>query len=312
VGAGPPVKTWCSYSPRGSDGSLPFNARRQRWLISHAGSTLLVTSSYLYRVADGELTYLGPSGRPVLSHDGRYVAVSGGECEEALSVYRVATAEKVAQTKVPGLASGCATLGGWDDLGRVYVNDDGGYGKQPLDLQMYDTRNDRWLPVTGLPRVVGRGPTGVSYFTANGFAATVDERWFKTEGGESEVLLSSIEGVVDAAGRFTRERWVPIGRGHWSADRSLVAEQRLEGVFVRRAADLTSPVRLDLPARAYGGPVAAGFPGATGIEWVSSPRVLVNSMVDGSVYSCETRTGSCARFRPPGSPSFRVVEVLPG
>jgi hypothetical protein len=323
VGAGPPVKTWCSYRPRGSDGSQPFNEHRQRWLIYHAGSTILVTDSHIYRVADGKLTNLGPQGDFKLSHDGRYLAVSRGECGEVLSIYRVATAEKLAQTTVPGLASGCATLAGLDDQGRVYLNDDSGRDQQPLDLQMYDMRNHQWHPVTGLPRVPGYaaersteleqlGPTSISYFTANGFAVTVDERRFNTEGGESEVRLSSVEGVVDVTGRFTWERWVSIGRGLWSPDRSLVAEQRLEGVFVRSAADTTTRVMLDLPAEQYGGPVAAGFAGATGIEWVSGHTVLVNSMVYGSVYRCEARTGSCTRIRPPGFPSFGVVESTPG
>ena len=43
------------------------------------------------------------------------------------------------------------------------------------------------------------------------------------------------------------KREVPVGRGLWSPDRSLVLEQRPEGVVVLPADDLTTPVVLDLP-----------------------------------------------------------------
>ena len=70
----------------------------------------------------------------------------------------------------------------------------------------------------------GRGPGLVTYVTADGLAVQIAEHTTAGPGSDSRPL-ASVEGSVDTTGRFVPRREVPIGRGRWSPDRSMVADQ---------------------------------------------------------------------------------------
>ena len=232
VGAGPPVRVPCQW--RGEGGRVR--------LLHHSGSTLLSLHGSIFRVRDGRLTALGDSSGDVrMSHDGRYAAwltnVANSNCGGlGLEVYEVSTASQVAVTPIDG--EHCGHVQGIDDLGRVYVSivrDD-----QPAaaDVRMYDIRQRRWSHVSGLPQTPAVSHYSTTYVTADGFAVAADEHAVTTPTYGDVIALSSIEGRVDNDGRFVQPRPVPIGHGLWSPDRSLVVDQRLDGVVVRPANDL--------------------------------------------------------------------------
>ena len=310
--AGPPAGIgstqvpWCVPDPSGGqlivgEGALirtPCHSIHEALLWHHAGTTILVRSGTVQRVADGRLTPLGSGDREVsISHDGRLAAWL--KCGvHPLQVYEVGTATQVATTELD--SASCGHVAGIDDLGRVYVTVD---RLQPgvLDVRMYDTRSRRWSQVVGVPPEGGT----VTYVTADGFAVQTDEA-VVTEPGYGDVLpVASVEGRVDEAGRFVPQREVPIGRGRWSPDRSLVVDHQAEGVVVR-SADLTSRVVLGLPA--------FGFAAGADLLW-ESPTVVLATVPDptGSrVYRCDARFGSCERVDRPGWPALGNSVVEPG
>jgi hypothetical protein len=105
----------------------------------------------------------------------------------------------------------------------------------------------------------------------------------------------SVEGAVDAAGHFVRQREVPVGTGLWSPDRSLFVEQRPEGVVVRPAADLTTGVVLDVP----GGRLDPAS--LTIMQWESPRSVLLSRLPTAPpAYRCQARSGACEPLRHAG------------
>jgi hypothetical protein len=313
VGAGPPVRTWCSYN------LMVRDLDRRNYLFHTAGSTLLVNvREGVYRVADGRLTHLGPTGvfvTPRISHDGRYAAMAtarprphvlrNAQCGEVtLSVVEIATADEVAVTRVPNAGNTCVEVEGIDDAGRVYVTVrgpdgpphtvsslgpfGGGLPVEPLagpyrsfdvgvpdtGTLMYDMRGG-WVKLA--PTVNGHFPP-IAYVTADGLAISASQ-----SGTSAYVPGVSVEGVVDDTGRFTPQRRVPVVNGVWSPDRSYVAEGLPDdGVVVRPAADLTEPVVLDLPVDQFG-------PGSN-IQWESATTLLIQS---DQAYRCQVRSGAC-------------------
>ncbi len=115
--------------------------------------------------------------------------------------------------------------------------------------------------------------------------------------------LASLEGRVDVTGRFVAQREVPIGRGRWSPDRSLVVDQQPEGVVVR-SGDLTHRLALDLPPDLFAAREER-LPEAD-LIWESPTSVLaVSGLEAGSpVYSCDVRSGSCERVDRVGQPAL--------
>jgi hypothetical protein len=289
VGAGPPVRTWCSFTPM-ADGPAycpapcsSWNAARANHLFQIGGTTILAKMTGTYLVAEGRLTRLGDSSDVGMSHNGRYLATTSGQCGGVnLQVRDVATTEEVATTRVPDLAILCARIAGVDNAGRVYLRvyvED----QDTSVVLMYDSRTDRWTSVSGIPTVDGLLPD-ITYVTETGVAIASDAHW--SAAGSIWVASSSLEGDVDSSGRFTPQRQVPIGQGVWSPDGSHVAEARDEGVVVRPAADLGQVVLLQLPGRAR--------PGAN-IQWASPTSVLVAPFDDAgpSTYRCDIRSGDC-------------------
>jgi hypothetical protein len=287
VGAGPEVKTWCSFNP-GADAppSCPspcrvWDAARANHLFQIGGTTILAKMGGTYLVADGQLTRLGDSSNLGISHNGNYLATTSGQCGEVnLQLRDVASTHVVATSVVPDLEGLCARIGGIDDAGRVYLRvyvED----RDTRAVLMYDARSDRWASLSNVPRVDGRIPD-ITYVTDTGIAVGRESR---RDAGGGWVALSSIEGDVDSSGRFTAQRQVPVGAGVWSPDRSFVAEARFEGVVVRPAADLGQRVLLQLPGPAR--------PGAN-IQWASPTSVLVKKFdEDSSTYRCDIRSGDC-------------------
>ena len=185
----------------------------------HGGSTVLTTPrDGTYRVADGRLTPMGTRGG-----ERSRSATTGGpphgdrprgdlRAVSRLEVYEVATAEEVATTRIPGISW---HLAGIDDRGRVYVT----VGRRPLgdlEVRMYDTRSEAWTRVSGVPARRRHGI--ITYVTADGFAVRTPMTGLRAL--TTQLPLASVEGVVDAEGRFVPQREVPIGRGRWSPDRS--------------------------------------------------------------------------------------------
>ncbi len=215
-----------------------------------------------------------------------------------LEVYEVATATEVATTEVE--ADSCGHLAGIDDLGRVYVTaaDD-----RPgvLDVRMFDTRTREWTRVLDVPAPAGHGV--VTYVTADGFAVQIAEHTTSLPYDSATRPLASLEGRVDTAGRFVPEREVPIGRGRWSPDRSLVVDQQPEGVVVR-SADLARRLALDLPPDLF----AARQERLPEVDllWESPTSVLaVSGLQAGSpVYRCDVRSGSCEHLDRLGHPAL--------
>ena len=257
----------------------------------------------MYRVADGRLTPLGTGGEAVsMSHDGRLAASLGDSTGRTncgllpLEVYEVATATQVASTEVETVS--CGHLAGIDDLGRVYVTvHDVDWGV--LDVRMYDTRRHEWSQVVGVPTDGG----GITYVTADGFAVQIAEDVVSGPDFRASIPLASLEGRVDAEGRFLPQREVPIGRGRWSPDRSLVADQQPEGVVVR-SADLTRRLALDLPRDLF-----AARPERlpeVDLIWESPTSLLAVSglQAGSSVYRCDVRSGSCERVDRLGQPAL--------
>jgi hypothetical protein len=248
---------WCVQDPNDPAGQLiigagpAIRAQCSGWHLyfwHHAGSTVLARGG-IYRVADGRETWLGRGGgKVVMSHDGRYAAwMETGETNcgtVTLHVYEVATADKVATTRIPGYS--CSHVQGIDDRGRVYVTV-GDETPGDLEVQMYDVWSDSWARVVGLP--AGADSVSITYVTPDGLAVSTDEQIV----GGNPLPLASVEVVIDAEGQVRRQREVPVGAGLWSPDRSLVVDQRPEGVVVRRAVDLTTQVLLDVPASAFRG-----------------------------------------------------------
>lgn len=279
VGAGPPIRTWCTWTGEPGGG---------RWLWHHAGSTILTReisgttrTASVFRVADGQLTRLGTSVSTSavvkMSHDGRYVAWTDG-CQ--LNVYEVATAIELAATSLPAEPGMKCDVDGIDDLGRVYVTVSDEDSWEFKEVQMYDLRTGEWTRVVGIP--ASTPPMWnpfIRYVTADGFAAYQDE-------------YVSVEGAVDDDGRFVPQREVPVGRGLWSPDRSLFVEQRDGDVVVRPDTDLTSGQVLDLPIESYAPEGPALY-----VQWESPSSVLVSSNeaygehVVG--YRCDIRSGTC-------------------
>ena len=278
VGAGAPIKTWCGYAAPDGEGV--------HW--HHAGRTLLVRSNGVYLVADGRLAWLHVTayGNVVFSHDGRYAAWlvrRHADCRGLeLDVFDLASATPVARTVVP--AVDCSTVHGIDDLGRVYVDVDGG-APEP---RMYDVWAGRWTPVSGLPP--GSGP--ITYVTGRGFAVQREEHVVDADGYRDALPVASVEGVVDGDGRFVDQRPVPIGRGTWSPDRSLVVDQQPEGVVVRPA-DLSSRVLLDLPGGRFR--ITSRHVPHTNVQWESPTTVLVSTLdpTGQPSYRCNAVSGAC-------------------
>jgi hypothetical protein len=290
VGEGTPISTLC-HGPR------------EVHLWHHAGTTILTKNGTTFRVADGELTPLGSSDGTVrMSHDGRLAAWlgrTGGNCGVLpLEVYEVATATAVAATDVD--TEPCGHLAGIDDLGRVYVTaSDGGTGV--FDVRMYDTGTGEWTRVSDLPQ--SPGTEFITYVTADGFAVQIAEDVISGPDFGDSIALASLEGRVDADGRFVPQREVPIGRGRWSPDRSLVADQQPEGVVVR-SADLTRRIALDLPRDLF-----AARPERlpeVDLLWESPTSLLAMSglQAGSSVYRCDVRSGSCERVDRLGQPAL--------
>ena len=303
VGAGAPVpaKPWCRWSGPGQDFHLWY----------HGGSTVLTTPrDGTFRVADGRLTPMSTrgGGKPAISHDGRYAAWQtdyGMYCGSVskLEVYDVTSAEEVATTRIPGVS--CSHVQGIDDRGRVYVTV-GDETPRNLEVQMYDTGSDAWTKVVGLP--AGADSDSITYVTADGFAVRTDER----VAGGNPLALASVEGVVDAEGRFVRQREVPVGRGLWSPDRSLVVEQRPEGMVVLPADDLTTQLGLNLPVDDFRA-TPTNLP-MVNVLWQSPRSVLVTRDVgpeEEPVYRCDAGTGECSVVDHPGQPALGLT-TLPG
>jgi DNA-directed RNA polymerase specialized sigma24 family protein len=208
VGVGEPVKTPCRFG--GEDWHVH--------LWHHAGTTLL-TYRGLHRVDDGHLTYLAAGSEFVrMSHDGRYATWTPG-CT-TLEVYEVATGTRLAMTRTG--ATGCLHVEGIDDRGRVYMTVDHDEAVRDLDVRMYDVWASRWTRVVGLPEGAGRFGF-LNYVTADGIAVPAEQY---VVANSFSVGLSSIEGRVDSGGRFFGVQRVPVGRGLWSPDRTLVVEHR--------------------------------------------------------------------------------------
>ena len=292
VGVGAPIRTVC-------------RADRSVTLWHHAGTTVLTRHGTTYRVADGRLTPLGQRyGNVVMSHDGRLAAwldlsTSGTNCGVLpMEVYEVATATEVAMTQVE--AESCAHLAGIDDLGRVYVasaEDRPGV----LDVRMFDTRTREWTRVLDVPAPSRYGV--ITYVTADGFAVQIAEHTTSLPYDSATRPLASLEGRVDTAGRFVPEQEVPIGRGRWSPDRSLVVDQQPEGVVVR-SADLARRLALDLPPDLFAARQER-LPQAD-LLWESRTSVLaVSGLQAGSpVYRCDVRSGSCEHLDRLGQPAL--------
>jgi hypothetical protein len=291
-GEGAPISTLC-------------HGARELHLWHHAGTTILTKNGTTLRVADGGLTPLGTSdGNVSMSHDGLLAAwldlsTGGSNCGLLpLEVYEVATATEVAATEVETVP--CGHLAGIDDLGRVYVTvSDGGTGA--LDVRMYDTGTGEWTRVSGLPQPAGHG--FITYVTADGLAVQIAEDVVSGPDFRASIPLASLEGRVDAEGRFVPQREVPIGRGRWSPDRSLVADQQPEGILVR-SADLTRRLALDLPRDLF-----AARPERlpeVDLIWESPTSLLaVSGLQAGSqVYRCDVRSGSCERVDRLGQPAL--------
>jgi hypothetical protein len=282
LGEGAPIRTLCHEIHEGR-------------LWHHAGTTVLVRSGTVQRVADGRVTPLGTGdGNVSMSHDGRLVAwLSCGV--HPLEVYEVATATRVATTEVD--SASCGHVAGIDDLGRVYVTVDDQTGV--LDVRMYDIRRREWSQVVGLPVDGGT----VTYVTADGFALQSEKVVVTAPGYGDTLPVASVEGRVDDAGRFVPQREVPIGRGRWSPDRSLVVDQQAEGVVVH-SADLTTRVVLDLPTASFTR-TADRLPDSDFL-WESPTAVLaVGDIARGSrVYRCDVRSGTCELVDRPGWPPF--------
>lgn len=289
VGAGTPLSDSCSATlyPEGEG------------LWHQASSTILVTSrGSVYRVADGQLTRLGAgydaSGVVKMSHDGRYVAwiTAEGELTDheigcPLTVYEVPSATEVARIVVPAPPGAvCSGVDGIDDLGRVYVTMSE-EGSGAYEIWMYDPQTGESTQVTGIPAGTGEIPAEhlhIRYVTADGFAVFKDD-------------YVSIEGVVDAEGRFVHQREVPVGRGLWSPDRSQFVEPRPEGVVVRPAADLASGEVLELPAQEF---VPLDPMDLVTLQWESASSVLVSGPFASSGYRCDVRSGECRSLRRDG------------
>jgi hypothetical protein len=295
VGAGPPVKTWCtdvSVRPR----PQPTDPRQD--LYHQAGSTILARDTRsdsagrgpgVYRVADGRLTQLGtvPAGVVRMSHDGRYAAWGGGGCNfRLLTVYEVATGAEVATTWGVEPPATCTGLAGIDDLGRVYlqVHEQIGSTTIPRGVLVYDMWTDEWAEVVGFP--AGSYPS-ITYITAEGFAVSTEDPTVDAPAS------ASVEGVVDSEGRFGQQREVPVGAGDWSLDRSMVVEARPEGVVARPADDLNTRVVLDLPD--------ASPPPGWRFQWESSSSVLATG--DESTFRCDARSGACQHLNRTGVPA---------
>jgi RNA polymerase sigma-70 factor (sigma-E family) len=292
VGVGAPVRTVCR-----TDESVA--------LWHHAGTTVLTRHGTTYRVADGRLTPLGHRyGNVVMSHDGRLAAwldlsSRGTGCRVLpMEIYEVATAAEVATTQVE--AESCAHLAGMDDLGRVYV---AAAPDRPgvLDVRMFDTRTREWRQVLDVPTPSRYGV--ITYVTADGFAVQIAEHTTSLPYPDATRPLASLEGRVDPAGRFVPRREVPIGRGRWSPDRSLVVDQQPEGVVVR-SADLTRKLALELPPDLFAAQESR-LPEAD-LIWESPTSVLaVSGLEAGSpVYRCDVRSGSCERVDRLGQPAL--------
>ena len=289
VGAGTPIKAWCTYQNSRDPG-------RGSYLLHQAGSTILSTGGEVYRVADGRRTFLAEGFRPHFSHDGRYLVLQGGEqCGPGISfsVYKIATGAQISTTAAE-VGNRCVSPDGIDDLGRVYVtvSHEGVSGEaRPEEIRMYDTRSDQWTRVVGVP--ASADWPWITYVTTNGIAV------------ESEVLVvdgnrfaaTSIEGVVDARGRLGLQREVPVGfTAVWSPDRSLVVESRPVGVVVLAAADMSKPVKLDLSADQF---AWTDGPKWSIVQWVSPRSVLVQNE-DNLAYRCDVESAACEVLRIPG------------
>ena len=290
VGEGAPIRTLC-------------HAIHEAHLWHHAGTTILTKNGTTFRVADGRLTPLGTGGEAVsMSHDGRLAASLGDSTGRTncgllpLEVYEVATATQVASTEVETVS--CGHLAGIDDLGRVYVT--------VHDVERAcSTCGCTTRAATSGARSLASPPTaaGITYVTADGFAVQIAEDVVSGPDFRASIPLASLEGRVDAEGRFLPQREVPIGRGRWSPDRSLVADQQPEGIVVR-SADLTRRLALDLPRDLF-----AARPERlpeVDLIWESPTSLLAVSglQAGSSVYRCDVRSGSCERVDRLGQPAL--------
>ena len=170
-----------------------------------------------------------------------------------------------------------------------------------LDVRMYDTRTGAWTRVSDVPVPSGHGV--ITYVTADGFAVQIAEDSISGPDYFASMPLASLEGRVDSTGRFVAQREVPIGRGRWSPDRSLVADQQPEGVVVR-SADLTRRLALDLPRDLF-----AARPERlpeVDLIWESPTSVLaVSGLQAGSpVFRCDVRSGTCEHVDRAGQPAL--------
>lgn len=287
LGEGAPIRTKC-HGPRGVH------------LWHHAGTTILTRDGTIFRVADGGLTPLSTGdGEVSMSHDGRLaVVLSTGRSTCGvlpLTVYEVATGTEVAVTEVE---TSCGHLAGVDDRGRVYVTA-ADYRPGVLDVRMFDTVRGQWMRVSDVPPRQGV----ITYVTADGFAVQIAEDVVSRPDYRASIPIASLEGRVDPEGRFVPRREVPIGKGRWSPDRTLVADQQPEGVVVR-SADLTRRLGLDLPADLFAARVER-LPDVD-LLWESPTSLLaVNGLRAGSsAYRCDVRSGSCQHIDRLGQPAL--------
>jgi DNA-directed RNA polymerase specialized sigma24 family protein len=301
VGEGRPVRAWCRWH-----GLNHLAGRVHLW--HHAGSTLLVGSDGARVVVGGGLRALQSAdvmGPVAFSHDGRLVAMitrAPMTCQGHLYVYDMAREGELAWTPVP--REGCGAAQGIDDLGRVYVTVD--EDQSGLVVLVYDVWTRKWTEVSGVPSGTSVYPDafGITYVTREGFAVQTAEHAISMGDGFDALALSSQEGTVEAHGRFVPGRPTPVGNGLWSPNRSLVVDQRPEGVVVHRAGDLTHRRVLDLPtARFRARPDRLPH---TNLQWLSDTALLVSSTDPGlqPVYRCHARSGHCTRVRRVGEPAL--------
>ena len=180
------------------------------------------------------------------------------------------------------------------------------------DVRMYDIGHDRWTRVVGLPDTPGRFHS-LSYVTADGFAVAAEEHAVATSDHSDVIVLSSIEGRLDNEGRFVQPRPVPVGSGLWSPDRSLVVEQRLEGVAVRSATDLRVQRLLRLPVDQFRVHPTAIL--QLNLQWESPHEVLVTRTGpdrDQPVYRCDVGSGACTIIDRDGTIALGNNSPQPG
>lgn len=207
-------------------------------LVPRGGSTVAVDERGVHVVSRRGLRLIsrvGPSyWVPAVSADGRMVAwptrrsdgLSSRVVVHALPSGRLLAAHR--------LASPAVWTPGFDGSGRVLVS---GFGAD-VRRWVFDPRGDRLTAVTGQPAEAG----AVAFVTRRGYAVRVVD-------GTGHVGPTSLEGEVDADGRFRVRRSVPVGFAAWSPDGTRLVHQRTGRLVVSDADDPAGGVVLGLPER---------------------------------------------------------------